>query len=63
MGTDNKSNIERIHFTSIVSETKDLILEEPDNEKSTTLGHATDVEVKKAVELLNPDPYSLKSRG
>ncbi len=63
MATKETSNTERIHFTSIVSETKNLILEEPDNEESTVLGHATDVEVKKAVELLNPDPYSLKSRG
>ncbi|MDR3061984.1 MAG: hypothetical protein LBU57_07720 [Dysgonamonadaceae bacterium] len=59
----NESSAERIHFTSIVGETKKIIMDEPDHENSTELGHATDVEVKKAVERINPDPNSLKSRG
>ncbi len=51
---------ERVRLTNIVGETKKIIMEESGNEKST---YTTDDEVKKAVERINPDPHSLKSRG
>lgn len=48
--------------TNIVGETKKAILDEPE-QKSAGWEPVSDNEVKKAVERLNPDPNSLKSRG
>ncbi len=60
---ENSIGNDRIQFTNIVSETKRLIMDEPDEQKNPCSDEVTDQEVKKAVELLNPDPNSLKSRG
>lgn len=73
MNTDNKDiNKEmedgEVHqgIQDIVNETKDIILNEPDEKqhlKPNEPEHATDEEVKKAVEIINPDASSMESRG
>ncbi len=64
MNTDFiNSKDERVKLTNIVGETKKIIEEEVDSEKESHAHPVTDTEVKKAVERINPDPNSLKSRG
>ncbi len=60
---NNKPEVERIRTTNIVGETKKMILDEKSNHKNNHLKYVTDDEVKKAIERINPDPNSLKSRG
>ncbi len=54
---------EKMGSTNIVGETKKMIMDELSAGKSTRSGYVSDDEVKKAVERINPDPNSLKSRG
>lgn len=65
MSTDlnKKQDNERVRLTNIVGETKKIIMEEEDSERTTNSMFVSDDEVKKAVERINPDPHSLKSRG
>ncbi len=57
------SGRERLRTTNIVGETKKDILDETVEKKKEGDLPVTDAEVKKAVEMINPDPNSLKSRG
>ncbi len=59
----NTPETEKVRLTNIVGETKKMIQDETDYEKGTNKHQVTDTEVKKAVERINPDPNSLKSRG
>ncbi len=47
----------------IVEETKEMILEEADEAKKIDPYHVSDMEIKKTIEFLNPDPSSMESRG
>jgi len=63
---NNKSNnaaSEKMPLANIVGETKKIIMDETDPDKGDCKECVTDEDVKKAVERINPDPNSLKSRG
>ncbi len=57
----NDIDMDRIRM-NIVGETKRIILDE-EYEENSDPDYISEDEVRRAVERLNPDPHSLKSRG
>ncbi len=47
----------------IVEETKEMILDEPEEPQKPNADHVSDQEIRKTIEFLNPDGSSMESRG
>ncbi len=62
---DNEIYDGEVHqnINQIVAETKEMIMDEPDEAKVIDPYHVSDVEIKKTVEFLNPDASSMEYRG